>query len=487
MTQTEAPASRSASDEAAVLALHRTFDAQRAAFRANRTPSRADRQGHLEALAGMMLSYRHQIRQALADDFSVHPAIYSDLIEIVSVPSRAAYAISRLDEWMADDERPADPALFGTARAYVRYQPKGVVGNIVPWNFPFDVGIGPLVEMLAAGNRVIVKPSEYTPACAELLAEMLSRTFEPDHVTTAVGGLELAKEFSILPWDHLLFTGSTEVGRAVAVAAARNLVPTTLELGGKCPAIVLDDAVDERTVESILGTKLMKNGQMCIAPDHVYVPRARMQDFVELARRYVEDTVPGHSRGPNCTGIISTRHLDRLLSLQEEARAAGCEVVELEQDGRVDWSTRQMPLILVLDPAPGLGLMREEIFGPILPVLPYDDLDDAVDRFDASGRPLAVYVFGRDHARTQSVLARTTTGGACVDLCAAQGALPSLGFGGSGRSGNGRHHGVEGFREFSNARGIVERGEGDLAALFYAPYDQRLEGVLAGAFPVSDG
>ena len=383
---------------------------------------------------------------------------------------------------MQDEQREIDAAVFGTATASVRYQPKGVIGNIVPWNFPFDLGVGPLVEMLAAGNRAIVKPSDFTPACAELLRTMLGATFDADHVTVAVGGLELARTFPTLRWDHLLYTGSPAIGRVIAKAAAENLVPTTLELGGKCPAVVLDDAVEMATVASVLGTKMIKNGQMCISVDYVLVPRTRMAEFVALARQYVRDNTPRYSRSEDCTGIITTRHLERLLKLRDEARDAGYEVVDLEEGAEVNPTTRQMPLVLVVDPGDELGIMQEEIFGPILPIKPYDSLDEALAYVNGGERPLGLYVFGHDPAQTQQVLEHTTSGGACVNTCAMQGALPSLGFGGIGNSGMGRHHGIDGFREFSNPRGVVVRGEGDLVDAFYPPYGDRLAAIMDAAF-----
>lgn len=474
-------------DSDAITALHEALQAQKAAFLAAPYPSRAERQAHLEALAGMMMSNRQRIREAMSADFAVHPELFSDLIECVGIPSRAAYAIGKLDDWMADEERETDPAIFGTARAFVRHQPKGVVGNIVPWNFPFDIGVGPLVEMLAAGNRVIVKPSDFTPACGELLRDMLGSTFDADHVTTAVGGLELARTFPTLRWDHLLYTGSPAIGRVVAKAAAENLVPTTLELGGKCPAVVLDDAVDMKTVASILGTKMIKNGQMCISVDYVLVPRARMAEFAALAQQYVRENLPRYSRSGDCTGIITERHLDRLVELREQARDAGYEVVDLEEGGEDNRTTRQLPLVLVLDPGEELALMQEEIFGPLLPVKPYDSVDEALAFVNAGERPLGLYVFGHDAAQTERVLQQTSSGGACVNTCAMQGALPSLGFGGVGNSGMGRHHGVDGFREFSNPRGVVVRGEGDLVDAFYPPYGDTLSAIMDSAFGQAPG
>jgi len=474
-------------DEQAIAALHEAFATQRKAFVADPYPSMEERRGHIEALAGMMLSNRDRIRQAMSDDFAVHPELFTDMIECLGIAGRAAYAISQLEQWMADEDRETDPALFGTARAYVHQQPKGVVGNIVPWNFPFDIGVGPLVEMLAAGNRVIVKSSDFTPACGELLRDMIASTFDPDRVTVAVGGLELAKTFPTLAWDHLLYTGSPEIGRAIMRAAAENLTPVTLELGGKCPAIITDDAMNMKSVANVLGTKMVKNGQMCISVDYVLAPRERVGEFVDMARQYVSEQTPGYSSSGDCTGIITERHLDRLVELRKQAVDAGYEVVDLGEDGSVNRETRQMPISLIVDPGEELGVMKEEIFGPLLPVKPYDSLDEAIAYVNAGERPLGLYVFGEDEAATDHVLASTTSGGACVNACAAQGSLPSLGFGGIGNSGTGRHHGIDGFREFSNPRGVVERGENDMVDAFYPPYGDVLGAITSAAFGQAPG
>jgi coniferyl-aldehyde dehydrogenase len=474
-------------DAEAIAALHGAFDRQRQAFLADPSPSLDERRSHLEALAGMMMSNRDRIRQAMSDDFAVHPELFTDLIECLGIAGRAAYAIAQLEQWMADEERETDPALMGTARAYIRHQPKGVVGNIVPWNFPFDLGVGPLVEMLAAGNRIIVKSSDYTPACAELLRDMIASTFDPERVTVAVGGLELAKTFPTLQWDHLLYTGSPGIGRAIMRAAAENLTPVTLELGGKCPAIVTEDAVDLKSVANILGTKMIKNGQMCISVDYVLAPRSHLGEFVKLARQYVRDQTPDYSRSGDCTGIITDRHLDRLIELRQQAIDAGYEVIDLEEEGSVDRDTRQMPLSLIVDPGEELGVMQEEIFGPLLPIKPYDSLEDAIAFVNAGERPLGLYVFGNNGAANDHVLTSTTSGGACVNACAMQGALPSLGFGGVGNSGIGRHHGIDGFREFSNPRGIVVRGTDDLIDAFYPPYGDTLGAITSAAFGQAPG
>jgi coniferyl-aldehyde dehydrogenase len=334
---------------------------------------------------------------------------------------------------------------------------------------------------------MIIKPSDLTPACSELMRDLMRQTFDRDLVDVAVGGLDLARTFPTLRWDHLLYTGSPHIGREVARAAAENLVPVTLELGGKCPAIVAPDAVDAATVANLVGIKMIKNGQMCTSVDYCLVPREQVGEFVDLAVAHVAATTPDYSASASCPGIISERHLDRLLGLLDEARAAGCRVVQLDQDGRLDRATRRMPLSIVVDPPATLGVVREEIFGPILAVRPYDSLDEALELVNAGERPLGLYVMTHDEALAEDVLERTTSGGAAVNACAMQGAMASLAFGGVGQSGTGRHHGIDGFREFCNPRGVFIRGEGDISDAVVPPYGARQQAIVDAALAASEG
>jgi coniferyl-aldehyde dehydrogenase len=365
MTMTENPTAVADDDSAAVAELHEIVERQRAAFLDDPFPSLEERQQLLGAVAMMLVGNRERIAEAMTSDFGVHPTLASDLIEVLGPAGRAAYVGEHLGSWMAPEPRFSDPALFGSGRAYVQPQPKGVIGNIVPWNFPFDLSVGPLIEMLAAGNRVVIKPSEYTPACGALLQEMIRATFDPERVDVVIGGLQLAREFTNVRWDHLLYTGSPGIGREIAKAAAAQLVPVTLELGGKCPAILTEDSVDAESVKQILQTKALKNGQMCISVDYCLVPREQLEQFAQLAADHAGGPMAGYSSSDSCTGIISTRHLERIQKLLADAQAAGADVRPLEDAGEVDPAARQLPMSLVLDPPAELGLMQEEIFGPV--------------------------------------------------------------------------------------------------------------------------
>jgi len=476
--------SDSRADTAVIADLQRVFEIQKRAFQTDRNADLATRRNRVEKVIGMMLSHRDRIADALASDFGAHPRPASDLLEVLGVVARAQYVLANLEAWMADEAREVDPAGYGSAQASIRRQPKGVIGNMVPWNFPFDIGVGPLTEMLAAGNRVIIKPSEVAPACAALLAEMVQATFAPDLVHVAVGGVSLAETFASMPWDHLMYTGSPDVGRKVMAVAAQNLTPVTLELGGKCPAVMTPGSVNAANVESVIGTKIIKNGQMCVSVDYCLVPRTEVATFIDLAQAFIASNAPAYSRGPDCTGIVSQRHLNRLTDMLAEARERQTQIIDLEVGAEIDPATRRMPIMLAIDPDADLRIMREEIFGPILPIVPYDDLQMAIDGINAGDRPLGLYVFSDDATVAERILEATHSGGAAVNTCAVQAALPSLAFGGVGTSGMGRHHGIEGFREFSNPRGVVVRGRtGDLIQAFYAPYTTAaavVDATLAG-------
>lgn len=472
------------SDETAIAELHKAFESQRRAFLDNPFPTLEQRLELLGALAQMMLAHRSKIQDAVASDFGSHPTQFADMVECLGIAGRAQFVAENLAEWMKPQPRHADPAMYGTAKAYVQHQPKGVVGNMVPWNFPFDIGFGPVVEMLAAGNRVIIKPSDLTPACSELTLEMVKSAFDPDQVTAIAGGLELAKTFPTLPWDHLMYTGSTEIGRSVAVEAAKNLVPVTLELGGKCPALVTEDGLNATTVEQIVGCKMIKSGQMCVSVDYAMVPEGTAEQFADMVRQHLETHVPDYASHKDTTGIINTRHLDRLQSYLEDARAKGATIVEI--GGQVDREARRMPFTLVLNASDDMEVMKNEIFGPILPIKTYGGLDKAIAYINHHERPLGIYVFSDSESTAHKVLDHTVSGGACINAAAMHAGLASLPFGGIGKSGTGRHHGYEGFLEFSNPRAVLERGKGDLVAAFYQPYGELTDTILNQAFEGQD-
>ncbi len=470
-----------AEDAEAILAMQTAFQAQRRAFAADRMPTLAVRRERLERIITMMKAYKDRIYTALSADFGAHSTGAADMFEVQPVILRAQFALAHLEEWMQPTAREVDAAYQGAMRAFLKSQPKGVVGNISPWNFPFEIGIGPMVDIIAAGNRFMLKPSDIAPSSAALMQQMVAEYFAEDLAYVAVGGLELARAFTNLPFDHLLYTGSSNVGKQIMAAAAKNLTPVTLELGGKCPAVFLPGSVIADVVNMVVGVKSIKNGQMCVSVDHCFVPRAELDNFARIASEFMAAAMPGYARSAACTGIVSDRHLERITAMLDEAEQRNVRLVTLETDGKVDRKSRQVPLTLVLDPPMDLRMMQEEIFGPILPVVPYDNIDEVIECINAKDHPLGVYVMGTDVPVIERVLGETVSGGVAVNAAAVQAGLKALGFGGIGMSGMGRHHGIDGFREFSNQRGFVVRGEGPHFDAFVSPTQNAAE--LVGQVP----
>ena len=454
---------------------------QRRAHRVGPVASKQVRRDRLRAIIDILTANRMKIRDALNADHGVHPELMTDLVEVAGGIARARQALEQLDSWMAPQPRPVE-AGFGGARAWIEFQPKGVIGNMVPWNFPFEIGLGPVAEMLASGNRVVIKPSELTPSCAQLMREMVAQAFEEEVVTTVLGGPRVAREFAAADWDHLLFTGSTAVGREVMRLAADKLTPVTLELGSKSPIIVTPSGLDERCVRSIIGLKLVKSGQVCVSADHVHVPRAQITAFVDLASSYIRHATPAHSRSRDCTSVINDRHFARLGDLIEDARAKGADIIVPEQDAVTDPASRRMPLTLILGVTETMRVAQEEIFGPVLPIFAYDDLSDVIDRLQCTDAPLTMSIFSHDQQEIDRIVGATVSGGVSVNGASLNTAVISLGFGGVGASGMGRHHGVEGFREFSNSRSMFVRGEEDHAEIIFPPYGEAAETAVAALF-----
>lgn len=442
-------------------------------------PSHAERIAWLGQLERMVVDNQSRIAEAVEADFGDHPAALTRITELLGPVSRARFAKKHLRKWMRPQSRPVDRLLFGLAQNELRPQPIGVVGNMSPWNFPFDISFGPLADTLAAGCRTIIKPSEHVPHSAALIAELVEAYFDPDVVSVVTGGLALAQAFAARPWDHLLFTGGPEIAKHVMRAAAENLTPLTLELGGKNPTILTADRVDATSVTSIVATKMVKAGQMCITTDYVFVPRSKVDAFVELAQTAMKTLYPKVIDNSDSASIINDRHYARLSGCVDEARDRGTSVVALDPENEAaDPERRKMPLYLVLDPADDLEVMEHEIFGPILPVKPYDTLDEVLDYVNARPRPLCVYVFSGDRRVVNRVLNETISGGAAVNAVALHAMQPALPFGGSGRSGMGHHHGYEGFVTFSKLKPVFRQYPVNGSSLLYPPYGSMVKRLL---------
>ena len=462
--------------------LDRVFAAQRAAVERDPYPSAQQRVEWLSRVRPMIARHRDAVLDALDADFGGHSRELAEVTELMGPLNRATFAIAHVQGWMRPSPRPVDRVTLGRSRAYVRYEPKGVVGNMVSWNFPFDIGLGPTIDALAAGNRVVVKPSDLAPACGQVLADMVADSFAEDEVAVVTGDLELSRYFASLPWDHLVFTGSAAVGREVMRAAAANLVPVTLELGGKCPVVVgADKVTDRHTITSVARIKVIKHGQMCISDDYCLVPRAALDSFAGLVVDFWREHFAADGGAGSSCGIITDRHVGRLSALVADARERGAAVIQVGPDPEP--GSRRMPLYVVVDPPVDCALMGEEIFGPILPILPYDSLDDVVAQVGRGGHPLALYVFTDDPSFVAELARRTRSGGVAINSVAGHAVLPSLGFGGVGASGMGRHHGQDGFRELSNSRGYFALGSGSVTDAMTPPYGPQTRALL----DVADG
>jgi coniferyl-aldehyde dehydrogenase len=431
------------------------FDGQRLASRAQRARTREQRLESLDKLRELVKNNGDAIAQAISADFGTRSAVETELLEIVPTLNAIRHARRKLASWMQPQRRPVD-LTFQPASAWVRFEPLGVIGIISPWNYPLLLTLAPLVDALAAGNRVMLKPSELTPALSALLRDLIARRFDADEVSVVIGGVETAREFSSLPFDHLLFTGSTAVGKQVMLAAAANLTPVTLELGGKSPAIVCADYPLAKAARSIAFGKFLNAGQTCIAPDYVLVPEALAQAFAQLLLEEVKRSYPSVAANADYSGILLARQSERLTRALEEARSGGATILSHGEPSCLA-AGKFPPTVVIGAPVDGV-LLREEIFGPILPVVPYRTLSDALAFVAERERPLALYCFTNDRHCRSEILDSAVSGGVTLNgtlLHIAQDALP---FGGIGPSGTGAYHGRDGFLRFSHARAVYKVG-----------------------------
>jgi coniferyl-aldehyde dehydrogenase len=435
--------------------LHPIFALQRAASLSTPAPAFEQRRAALEKLRDLVQINAAAIASTISADFGGRSKTETELLEIVPTLSAIRHTRRHLRSWMRPERRPVD-ITFQPARAWVQYEPLGVVGIVAPWNYPLLLTISPLLDAIAAGNRAMLKPSELTPRFSELLRVMIAERYDPSEIAVITGGVEIARTFISLPFDHLFFTGSTAVGRQVMRAAAENLTPVTLELGGKSPAIVCPDYPVEKAARSIAFGKFLNAGQTCIAPDYVLVPSERCEAFAQRVLAEATRAYPTISGNSDYTSIITEQHRTRLKVALDEARDAGATILSYT-DANADGEVKLPPTVVLNAPVDGV-LLREEIFGPVLPVVSYRSLDDALAFINARSRPLALYCFTHDRQARKLVLERATSGGVTLNgtlLHIAQDALP---FGGVGASGMGAYHGRDGFRRMSHARSVHQIG-----------------------------
>ena len=445
----------------------------------DRTPglTRAEREQTLASLETLLRDNAQALCDAVDRDFGGRSPAETRLLEIFPAIEALRHARRHLASWMRP-RRARTNFWFLPGRSRVMMQPLGVVGIVVPWNYPIYLAVGPLASALAAGNRAMVKMSEVAPATGEVLQRLVAARFPADVLAVVNGGPEVAREFVALPFDHLLFTGSTAVGREVMRAAAANLTPVTLELGGKSPAIVGRGMEIGEAADRILFGKCLNAGQTCVAPDYVLVPEERVEGFVSAARAAVERMYPKLRDTPDYTAIVNARHRDRLTSALAEAASRGATVVSLAPGGEALEGSPKLAPALVLGAPDDTRLMREEIFGPILPVVPYRTLDEAIGYVNARPRPLALYVFDHDPASVAQVLARTVSGGACVNETLLQLGQDDLPFGGVGPSGMGEYHGRAGFDTFSKRKAVFYQSRFNGLKLLRPPYGSRFEAMV---------
>jgi coniferyl-aldehyde dehydrogenase len=450
---------------------------QQAAFLKDMSPSRAARVDRLTRLANLIASHADEFASAISSDFSTRSKVEIRITETLVLQAGIRHAIRHLGRWMKPRRVPTAMA-YRPGRSRIMRQPLGVIGIISPWNYPLQLALAPLIGALAAGNRAMIKPSELTPAFSQALGLAVAGEFSPDEVAVVTGDASVGKEFAALPFDHLVFTGSTAVGREVAQAAARNLTPVTLELGGKSPAIVDESCRFETVMDRIAWGKLINAGQTCIAPDYMLVPRGDVDRFVQALRKSMSGLYPKFRSNPDYSGIISDRHLRRLNDLLDDARQRGAQVIEIEPALDTRAVTRQLAPAIVLNANDSMRLMNEEIFGPILPIVPYDKIEDALGFVNGRDRPLALYWFGENNANRDKVLAGTIAGGVSINDTLLHIAQESLPFGGVGASGQGHYHGEYGFRQFSKEKPIFIQSRFSGGGIIRPPYKASIGRIL---------
>ena len=465
--------------------LRSLFDAQYQASRAALDVPLAVRRDRLQRIGTLLDDHGPALADAVQADFGIRSAKLTEVADIFVLRTLLSHTLGHLARWMKP-QKVHTPIYLQPSRGEIQRQPLGVVGVISPWNYPVQLALGPVITALAAGNRVMLKPSELTPQTSALMAELVARLFAPDELCVVTGDAAMASDFAALPFDHLLFTVSTNVGRKVAQAAAANLTPTTLELGGKSPCIVDAQCDLEDAALKIAHGKLLNAGQTCIAPDYVLLPRGQEAAFAAAYTRAVARLFPQIAGNADYAAIISPRHYARLQQLVADASAQGAQVQWIEPgaatsastDGSTTGPHRQLLPALVFGTTDTMPLMQEEIFGPILPVLPYDRLDDAIGYINARPRPLALYWFGSNTGARDQVLHRTVSGGVTVNDTLMHIAHENLPFGGVGDSGWGAYHGETGFLRFTQQKPVLFQSRWAAGYLFYPPYGKRLDQVM---------
>ena len=458
--------------------LEAILGSQRTAFNANPNSSWAERKSMLIKLGEIINANEQKFQQAISEDFGNRSFTETTIAEMAIIHGGIKHALKHTQKWMRTRKAPT-AMQFKPASNKIMPQPLGVVGIISPWNYPLQLAIMPLVGALGAGNRAMIKPSEYTPRFSKLLKSVLGEVFSDDEVYVAVGGVEVAQEFSSLPFDHLLFTGSTNVGRIVAGAAAKNLTPVTLELGGKSP-VIIDESVNMKlAVPRITNGKLLNAGQTCVAPDYLLMPEREIDAFSKALISKAEEFYPKFAGNPDYTSIIADSHYARLQGLLEDAENKGATLRTAgDDDTQIMAQERRIPLTVVTNTTPDMKIMQEEIFGPLLPIVASETLEDAVQYIQERDRPLALYWFGEDKAKREHVLKNSISGGVSINETAWHVVQEDIPFGGVGPSGMGGYHGEHGFQTFSHMKGVFFQSKFSGGKMLFPPYTEKTHKVL---------
>lgn len=437
------------------------FQVQRQTFLNDGFPNADIRIDRLKRLIDVHVQYKQDIVDALYEDFDGRPKPQSLFTDIVTTINAAKGAIKGVKGWMKSDKRkvPFPMGLMG-AKAEVQYQPMGVIGNISPWNFPVALAFAPAVDAIAAGNRMIIKPSEFVPNTSEVISKMVSSSFGEEELAVVIGGVEVAQAFSSLPFDHLVFTGGPEIAKHVMSSAAKNLVPLTLELGGKCPVIVGQSANLKMVAERVMTMKVMNSGQLCLTPDYIFLPRGKEEEFIAAAKEVLVTFYKDLRNNDDYAAIINERHWVRLKGYLDELieKDVRVEIFNPANENFDDPNVHRLPVTLAVEPADDLKIMQEEVFGPFLSVKTYDRFQDTIDFVNAKERPLALYYFGSNKMEIDRVSKETTSGGLCINDVAQHAACEDLPLAGVGNSGMGGYHGQHGFLQFSHKKAVYKQG-----------------------------
>ncbi len=457
--------------------LHDVFAKQKAAYAKQPFPSVQERRADLDKLSSVLVKFKDQLATAIDQDFSSRSKDETLLAEIMVTLEGIKYNKKNVKKWMKPSKRHVS-ALFAPASNKVLYQPKGVVGIIAPWNYPVQLTVAPLAAALAAGNRAVIKLSEFTPATNLVLKAMFADAFSEDQVAVVLGEASVGIEFTSLHWDHIIFTGSTMVGRHVMAAAGKNLVPVTLELGGKSPCIITDNASLKGAADSIIFGKATNAGQTCIAPDYILCPENMLSDVKKQIATSYQNSYPTLKDNKDYTAIINERQFNRLQGLITDAKEKGANVEPLNHANEDFSGTRKIPLTLVTQATDEMPVMQDEIFGPILPIVTYKSLDEALEYVKERPRPLALYLFSHNKKEQDHVVKTTHAGGVSINDCLTHIAQDDMPFGGVGDSGIGHYHGKEGFLSLSHAKSIHTKGRFNSGKFVYAPHGRLMHKII---------